>query len=606
MRATSASLLFAALVHCTGDVPVGTGHDTLVDCRTDPESTGCPCDAEAPVACYDGPDSTVGVGTCLAGMRICSEGHWGACEGQVLPAEEVCNEADDDCDGDVDQNVLSECGLCGRCEQIDVGIGGDRFFETDWDCTTGLDGSLQRRYLEPRGVLWLVQWDSVIRVDTTTRTAVAAVRLGDDVAAASHAAVGTAGEVYVSSQHGSGPGTIERVLAADCRDQDRDGTVETSTGPGDLLPLGEDECRDWQIEVGAQRWAPNPIAYVETPALDGGRSRAVWVGLAEDNQLVEVDADQGELTGRSVDAPACWPTVMLTDAEHAVWVGCETEVLRLDPVNEALEEQALAGGLMTRAIARDERGRLWLGSGGGSAPIHVCDWASGDCEEVLAGANTLVADHAGSVWAGGCTLVDEGGAQIGPDWRSCRFGVDDLAVAQVDVATESVDVATDGFVWAIGGEVALAEVSGSVLDPANLSIEPVLEDCPECFVNLISERAAYTDRDTLGARPCAWRQVFSSCAAEEATTWSRLRWDTDVAAEQRVALSVRAADTAEALETSAWIEVQADARDQGTTNIRALLGDEANRAVLEVKADLHGSAEPGPTLRAIGLDVACQ
>ena len=71
------------------------------------------CDGEvdegiAPMPCYTGPPSTEGVGECIAGALDCVAGSWGSfvdgafiaglCP-DVPPAEEVCNGADDNCDG---------------------------------------------------------------------------------------------------------------------------------------------------------------------------------------------------------------------------------------------------------------------------------------------------------------------------------------------------------------------------------------------------------------------------------------------------------------------------------------------------------------------------
>ena len=64
-------------------------------------------------ACYTGPRDTLGVGICAPGEQTCQEGRWGAalpnrdwaldvCAGEVVPQLEICNGADDDCDGEVD------------------------------------------------------------------------------------------------------------------------------------------------------------------------------------------------------------------------------------------------------------------------------------------------------------------------------------------------------------------------------------------------------------------------------------------------------------------------------------------------------------------------
>jgi hypothetical protein len=78
------------------------------------------CDGETdenilPVACYDGPPGTLGIGICRGGMRACVDGNLEPCN-QVLPRDEDCgpdaggNELDDDCDGNVDEGCFCEDG----------------------------------------------------------------------------------------------------------------------------------------------------------------------------------------------------------------------------------------------------------------------------------------------------------------------------------------------------------------------------------------------------------------------------------------------------------------------------------------------------------------
>ncbi|MFI5308997.1 MAG: hypothetical protein ACHQ53_16700, partial [Polyangiales bacterium] len=81
-------------------------------CAADPFAEGCPCLAGAGRQCYAGDDATIGLGACRAGRQSCPAGTWGACDGEVLPHHEQCNAKDDDCDGIVDEGVLSPCGGC--------------------------------------------------------------------------------------------------------------------------------------------------------------------------------------------------------------------------------------------------------------------------------------------------------------------------------------------------------------------------------------------------------------------------------------------------------------------------------------------------------------
>ncbi|MBN1771550.1 MAG: hypothetical protein JXB32_09830, partial [Deltaproteobacteria bacterium] len=49
-------------------------------------------------------------GRCLAGTETCTAGVFGACEGAVEPISESCNGVDDDCDGETDEDLTRSCG----------------------------------------------------------------------------------------------------------------------------------------------------------------------------------------------------------------------------------------------------------------------------------------------------------------------------------------------------------------------------------------------------------------------------------------------------------------------------------------------------------------
>lgn len=77
------------------------------------------CVPEAQEACFEGPPSTLNVGRCRAGMKVCNADGtgFGACEEESLPQSERCDTLeDDDCDGEVNE----ECSYV-KCADIPAG-----------------------------------------------------------------------------------------------------------------------------------------------------------------------------------------------------------------------------------------------------------------------------------------------------------------------------------------------------------------------------------------------------------------------------------------------------------------------------------------------------
>jgi len=77
---------------------------------------GCECTPGDWRACWPGAETQRHVGACSDGMQHCThEGRWSACEGATLPAaaETTCDGRDEDCDGEVDEELRNACGGCG-------------------------------------------------------------------------------------------------------------------------------------------------------------------------------------------------------------------------------------------------------------------------------------------------------------------------------------------------------------------------------------------------------------------------------------------------------------------------------------------------------------
>jgi hypothetical protein len=83
---------------CSGLGPVGETCDGV--------DNDCDGQADEGCDCLDGESRDCGTatGVCELGSQICVTGHWDACKGGILPAEEVCgNSLDDNCDGLTDE-----------------------------------------------------------------------------------------------------------------------------------------------------------------------------------------------------------------------------------------------------------------------------------------------------------------------------------------------------------------------------------------------------------------------------------------------------------------------------------------------------------------------
>jgi photosystem II stability/assembly factor-like uncharacterized protein len=95
------------------------------NCNGKPDSEEqCPdCQTGDRRDCYSGNKETQGVGSCRTGEQVCVGNEWGECQDDVLPKKEECNGADDDCDGQIDNNLTdppacdNTYGVCGTAKK---------------------------------------------------------------------------------------------------------------------------------------------------------------------------------------------------------------------------------------------------------------------------------------------------------------------------------------------------------------------------------------------------------------------------------------------------------------------------------------------------------
>ncbi len=277
----------------------------------------------------------------------------------------------------------------------------------------------------------------------------------------SRTSVNQYGDAVVANRH---PGGIAKVAAQlpGCIDNNGDGIIQTSTGPNDVLPWGEDECVLWYTAVPSENLAagPRPVAW-EGAQLDENECPVgiprVWLAWREANQSGIVWRLDGE-TGALLDEVVIpnWGTGGQTPYGGAVtatgdfWItgkAAASKAVKIDGITLEWQDFHKAPAHTIYGMAVDKNGDVW---GGGSAQSNAFHYSpQTDTWTAVPTPNVgrirgLQIDRDGFVWGAGnnpCALVKI-------DAKTLTLVNDQIALPGcADPVGVSIDV--EGFVWVV-------------------------------------------------------------------------------------------------------------------------------------------------------------
>jgi streptogramin lyase len=426
---------------------------------------GCKCSQPgASEVCYEGDPGSVGIGECQLGMRTCSNGFWSACTGQVLATAESCDSKDNDCDGIVDEGVLSPCGDCDPfCDTLKVGPDGQEEFipteENSEKVGLNIDGYL---ILDSKKVdlafIWIANSgaNTVSRLDTQKCKETARYNLCSNP---SRTSVDLEGNVWVGCRNDGGVAKVA-IDEALCIDKNGDGTIQTSKDAngdgtisgGEILPGGADECVLFQVFPGGscQR------------SLGVDKDNYAWVGEWYGATLRRLEPEGGQVVDTIQLPTNCYGLVI--DQAGIIWVSGRgnNHLIRVDPKTKQTQSLHPGGCFEPYGIGMDYKGRIWIGNCCCSNNAVSYDPATQQWAQV--GTNSRPRGIAGN---------SEGLVFVAND-ESSRVAIVDADNKQLVGSVElgggrfpvGIAVDFDGFVWAVNQSAS----SASKVDPVTKSV----------------------------------------------------------------------------------------------------------------------------------------
>ena len=283
----------------------------------------------------------------------------------------------------------------------------------------------------------------------------------------SRTSVNLHGDMVVSNRYPTtGPSSVTKFIANywECTmDWNGNGQIDTSTGPTEVLPWGEDDCMAWNTELSLSGMAVG----VRATAWDGeedpetGLGGSVWIGATYNKTIYKLNGETGLVEGGMVTALAHYGGVM--DGLGNFWtvrMNCTASTCDVERINMTTLETQVFPVHCGYGITADAQGRIWTS---GSDCVNRLDPASGinDWLQVDGSNRGIAVDGEGSVWsantAGDLVRVSEADVTL----------IDRFPVGGSNMIGVAIDY--EGYVWTVSEDIS----SAHKIDPVDYTITDV-------------------------------------------------------------------------------------------------------------------------------------
>ena len=291
--------------------------------------------------------------------------YWGVCQGEVLPTPEACDAKDNNCNGLIDEGVLSTCGTCDMsCTLQQVGPDYGNPFDTsntngvsvDKNGYLFLDSTKSNINLNH---IWIAGTSAkvVSKLNTTTGNEEGRYNA---CTSPSRTSVDLEGDVWVGCRSGGEVMKIQNDPKT-CVDKNGNGVIDTSVdlngngkidGGGEIMPYGADECVRFIVKPN------NSESIIRAAGVD--KDNHAWIGGWNTASLWRLAPNDGKVVD-TINIK-CNPYGLVIDQQGIIWIsgrGCSA-LVRVDPKTKQISSKGHGGHGSPYGLNVDMFGRIWI------------------------------------------------------------------------------------------------------------------------------------------------------------------------------------------------------------------------------------------------------